>query len=243
VRLQRGKARVGFVALAFVDSAAHGIMPNMPGRALERKRVERLLAQAGDRLEGDWLLVGGALALVWLDSPRATQDVDLVSLRGSQADRLALMDLAIAMGLPIEAVNAAAEHYVRRVSGWDQMLDVLLRGARATIWRPNPTLFLLLKMRRLSESDLDDCLLLLLRCKEWKVRVDSRRVRAEARELPEAADAALRRRRARLLRALRPRPKAPSSGRASGGRGRAGPGRSRSPGAGRAGRGRASPSS
>ena len=57
---------------------------NLP---FDRSLVERVIAAAADRLEGDWLLVGGALAVMWLDSERATEDIDLFSLRGLPADR------------------------------------------------------------------------------------------------------------------------------------------------------------
>jgi hypothetical protein len=174
----------------------------MPPPVVDRNVVEQLVARAVATLEGDWLLVGGGLALLWLDSPRATRDIDLVALRGAQADRLALMDLAADLGLPIETVNAAADYFVRRIEGWEQMLQPLRGGPRARILRPDPTLFVLLKLRRLAESDLDDCLLLLRRAAERGWSIDTERIRREAAALPPSADADLAARRAALLQAL-----------------------------------------
>lgn len=174
----------------------------MPLPPVDRKQVEELLSRAAEQLAGEWVLVGGALALIWLGGTRATEDVDLFPIRPAAGDRLALMDLAAGVGLPIEAVNSAADYFVRKVAGWEQMLEVLRKGPRATIYRPNPTLFVLLKIQRLSESDLGDCLLLLQRCPGEGFPLDIERIRREVAALPPADDPDLRDRRANLLRSL-----------------------------------------
>ena len=60
-------------------------------------------------------------------------------------------------GLPVETINQAAGLFLRKIANWNKMLVPLIKGT-ATIYRPNVTLFLLLKMERLSESDLGDCI-------------------------------------------------------------------------------------
>jgi hypothetical protein len=82
---------------------------------------------------------------LWLEPRRVTEDIDLVGLGGSPDDRLDLMRFADAMGLPIEAVNSAADYFVRRVHGWEQELELFLAGTGARLYRPTATLFLLLK--------------------------------------------------------------------------------------------------
>ena len=172
----------------------------MPSR-FDRTAVEQLLALAVDRLDGDWLLIGGAAAAAWFRDDRVTEDVDLVGMSGTQAERFALMQLATDAGLPVEAVNSAADFFVRKVADWREQL-VPLRVGRATIYRPNATLFLLLKLDRLSESDLDDCTRLLAHCATTGEAVDCARVRSRLAALPETADAALGARRAALARTL-----------------------------------------
>jgi hypothetical protein len=88
----------------------------------DRDRIQAFLVRAGDRLDGDWLLVGGAAAAVWFASERSTEDIDLVCM---------------------EAVNSAADFFVRRIDGWQDHVVLLHRGARATIYRPDATLFIL----------------------------------------------------------------------------------------------------
>ena len=79
------------------------------------------------------------------------------------------------------------------------MLEEFRRGPRAILYRPNPTLFLLLKVGRMSESDLADCLLLIGFSEANGLTIDSDRVRAHAEHLAPTADEALNRRRAKVL--------------------------------------------
>lgn len=168
----------------------------------DRDRIAAFLELAGARLTGDWLLIGGAAAAAWFAVERTTEDVDLIGLGGTAAERLALMDLAATAGLPIEAVNSAADFFVRRIDGWRDELVVLVPGAHATIYRPSATLFLLLKIGRLSAVDLDDCLRLLAHCAAGDEPVDATRVVAALDGLPVTDDAALGSRRATLRAAL-----------------------------------------
>jgi hypothetical protein len=57
---------------------------------------------------------GEKLREVWLESRRVTEDIDLVGTRPDS--RLRLMELAERLGLPIEAMNSAADFFVRRIS-------------------------------------------------------------------------------------------------------------------------------
>lgn len=155
-----------------------------------------------ERLPGDWLLVGGALAALWLDEPsRTTEDVDLVGLSGVPEERLALMQFAEEMGLPIEAVNSAADFFVRRIPGWQEEIEVFRTGPKSRIYRPTPTLFLLLKLDRLSEQDLADCLATIEKAQGTRLHLDAERALSALDALP-LSEAALEERRNRLRQAL-----------------------------------------
>ncbi len=168
----------------------------------DRSRIQALLELVGERLDGEWLLIGGGAAAAWFAPSRTTEDLDLIGLGGTQAERLALMDLAVTAAIPIEAVNSAADFFVRRIDGWRDQLIALHRGSRATIYRPDATLFLLLKIGRLSAVDLEDCLALLKHVDGSNEAVDRVRVREQLRALPPSADKALQRRRAVLATAV-----------------------------------------
>lgn len=165
---------------------------------LDARRIHRFLDAAGKRLTGRWLLVGGAVAAVWFRRERVTHDVDLISLDPSPHTQLALFDLADSEGLPIEAVNSAAEYFVRRIPGWDQEIVPLHVGPAATVFRPTATLFCLLKLQRLSAIDLEDCLALL---RHGEV-VDRHRVRAAVQNLPAPPTPEAAERRRHLVAAL-----------------------------------------
>jgi hypothetical protein len=132
------------------------------------KAAKKLIAEALKTLEGDWVLVGGALMLVLGAGKRATQDIDLVALdEGAGASQqLRLFELAEKLGLPVEAVNSAAGYFLRKIRGYRAGLELMAEGKRVRIYRPNPALYLKLKAARLTESDLQDCLSML----EWARR-------------------------------------------------------------------------
>jgi hypothetical protein len=166
--------------------------------AFDRARVEALVQAIADQLEGDWLLIGGALVALWLEPDRTTQDIDLIGMRGEPSERYALLDFAARSGLPIESINSAADFFVQRIPGWREMVEVLRVGARGRILRPTTTLFLLLKMGRLSERDLADCLAAI---EQADGGLDRERVRGALAVLPPADEAGAKRR-ANLLAAL-----------------------------------------
>ncbi len=168
----------------------------------DRTRIEGFLALIGERLAGEWLLIGGGAAAAWFSPGRTTEDLDVIGLGGSQAERFALMDLATEASLPIEAVNSAADFFVRRIPDWRDHLVELHRGSRGIVYRPDPTLFLLLKVNRLSEIDLSDCVALIEHCRRIGEVIDLERVKARLAELPATDDVSLLDRRAKLRDAL-----------------------------------------
>jgi hypothetical protein len=195
--------------------------------SFDKARIEAVLEAACKRLDGEWLLLGGALVALWFESRRTTEDLDLVGLRGTADERLQLMTLASELGLPIESVNSAADFFVFAIHDWREHIAVLRSGPRCRIYRPDPTLFVLLKCRRLSEQDLTDCVALIGRCRELEAPLDGLRIRAAIEALPKTRDEDLRRRRDVLLRSLprdvaktprvaKPKPKGAQHGRGRG---------------------------
>lgn len=174
----------------------------VPPTELDRARIERFLSRAADALEGKWLLVGGAAAAIWFSPDRTTEDIDLVGSDGTNAERLRLMEIADAEGLPVEAVNSAADFFVRRIPNWNSEVIELRRGASAKIFRPTATMYMLFKISRLGEQDLDDCLALLAWCASHDEVVDRSRVRAALGSLPPTPDMGLAERRQQLVAAL-----------------------------------------
>jgi hypothetical protein len=173
----------------------------VPG-ALDRDRIDAIVQAVADRLPGDWLLIGGGLTALWLSPRRVTEDVDIVAIQGTGADRLSLLGLANDLGLPVEALNSAADYFVYRVADWRAQVEPFRTGTTARIFRPSPTLFLLLKIRRLSGQDLDDCLALLARVATEGWPLDVARVTSALDELPPSQEPSILERRARLRQTL-----------------------------------------
>lgn len=165
---------------------------------LDREAIERIVHAIGDQLDGAWLVVGGAALALWTAPRRITEDVDVVPMMPTGGERLALLELAEQLGLPIESVNSAADFFVRKIQGWEREVELLHQGERGRVYRPNATLMLLLKLGRLSERDLQDCALVLA----TGAPVDRARVGEALAALPPADDDALRGRRVELRRLL-----------------------------------------
>lgn len=161
---------------------------------LDRERLETIVNAVADRLPGDWLLLGGALVALWLDNRRTTMDVDLVGMEGTLEERYALMRLAAELGLAPEALNSASDFFLHQVPDWRREIEVWKRGAAGTIWRPTPTLLILLKSGRLSEQDLADCEAAIERARIEGHPLDRARLRPWLDSLPPASGALARRR-------------------------------------------------
>ena len=127
-------------------------------KSLDTRLLAQFLVKAGRKLKGEWVLLGGTLLPAVGIDVRATVDIDLVGLgKKEAAQQLELMSLAESLGLPVESVNQAAAFFLKKIGYTKADLIVLEQGPSATIYRPSLSLYWRLKMRRLSETDLQDC--------------------------------------------------------------------------------------
>jgi hypothetical protein len=127
---------------------------------MEISKIDKLLEELCQKVGGDWLLTGGSLVQLEMDGQRATEDIDLVAIRHAELSEVAAQDelfkAAIRLGLSPESVNSAAGFFVHRLDGWKDHLVKLRSGAKGTIFRPDLTLFVALKLGRATEIDLAD---------------------------------------------------------------------------------------
>lgn len=126
---------------------------------IDQKKLNRFLQLAGLRLHGDWVVIGGSVLQLVGAGYRVTNDIDLAGPENAtQKDSVILMEIAEELGLPVEAINQAGAFFLSKIPHWKKMSVLHYEGKNADFYRPNSTLFLLLKIPRLSESDLTDCL-------------------------------------------------------------------------------------
>lgn len=129
---------------------------------IDSKLLWKFVKEVGEKLTGDWILIGGTVLPILGLHHRVTLDIDIIGPEQStQKDTLRLMKLTETLGLPVEAINQAGALFLYRVPHWRKHLVKLHSGKHATIHRPDATLFFLLKVARMTESDLSDCLVLL----------------------------------------------------------------------------------
>lgn len=127
--------------------------------ALDAKTLRKFLKLAGDRLQGKWVIIGGTVLPLLGVEHRSTVDIDLAGPpKATQKDTLALMEIAQELGLPVESLNQAGAFFLFKIKDWEKKTIELYRGKTAIFLRPNVELFLQLKIGRLNESDLSDCL-------------------------------------------------------------------------------------
>ncbi len=128
---------------------------------VNQRLLQRFLRLAGKKLTGDWVLIGGSVLPVLGITHRVTLDIDLAGPpKSGQQQMLVLMEIAESLGLPVEAINQAGAFFLRKIKGWQRSIVLLHQGESATFYRPDVSLYLQLKLERLSESDLEDCLAL-----------------------------------------------------------------------------------
>ncbi len=99
------------------------------------------------------------------------------------------MKLAEDLGLPVETINQASLYFLEKIPNYIKELVILHKGKSATIYRPNVNLFIQLKVGRLSESDLADCLEFLKYARKTKEPVNRPKLQAVLnQEIHECAD-------------------------------------------------------
>jgi hypothetical protein len=140
--------------------------------------MKKFLREAGERLSGEWLLLGGALLPALGIESRVTVDIDFIRISKEPFDpTLDMLKLSEKLGLPAGTINQAALIYVQKIKNYLAHLVEFYQGTKSTIFRPDATLFVLLKMKRMSESDLNDCMDFLKYAKKIKEKVDVKRLR------------------------------------------------------------------
>lgn len=121
--------------------------------------LKKFLKSALESLTGEWVLMGGTVLPLLKIEHRVTTDIDFVGLsKPTQEETLKLMEISEKLGLPIESINQAAAYFLFKIPNFKQHLVILERTQKTTVYRPDMILYVELKLPRLSESDLMDCI-------------------------------------------------------------------------------------
>lgn len=124
---------------------------------MKAKVLEKLVEKALQKLQGDWVIIGGTvLPLVGVEY-RVTVDIDMIPMQDKGNDSLlSLMELADAIDLPVETINSAGLFFLKKIPNWQKRLVLHKESKKCRIYRPNFDLYLELKISRFSESDESD---------------------------------------------------------------------------------------
>ena len=143
-------------------------------KKFDGRLLVRFVEMAKNSLKGDWLVFGGTVLPLLGEDVRPTLDIDVAALGWDppQSEALKLMEIAETLGLPPEAINQAGAYFVRKAALTPDDCVVVAEGKGCRVFRPGGTAYLLLKIPRLSESDLADCLAWVERCRNVNERID-----------------------------------------------------------------------
>lgn len=109
---------------------------------LTQQNYQEFLDLVTDEITGDWLVVGGALLGLLEKQERITMDIDICPIGEMTNDlRLELMNLAAKCGLPVEAINPAADFFIKQIPHWKTSIVLLKKGQRGAIYRPSIELY------------------------------------------------------------------------------------------------------
>jgi hypothetical protein len=119
-----------------------------------------MLEEICQKIGGEWVLTGGSLIQLQASDSRATEDLDIIGLtHPALSETLAQNELfkaALRIGLSPETVNSAASFFFHQIPEWQNHLVKIKVGPVGTVFRPDLTLFIVSKLARSSEIDLQD---------------------------------------------------------------------------------------
>lgn len=131
-------------------------------KALPNRVYASFFKLSEKNLQGDWVVLGGALLHLLGRHVRTTTDIDLVPLlrdggKTANAQLAQSFDLAESLQVPIESINSAALHFLKKIPRFEKELVLMHTWKTGRMFRPNLYLYFQLKLARLSESDELDC--------------------------------------------------------------------------------------
>lgn len=157
---------------------------------INEKLLRDIVDKVSNQLAGDWIIIGGTvLPLVGVDH-RVTMDVDMVPFAGNDNESLmGLMTVASELGLPVETINQAGGFFLQKIAGWKEKTILIKKGKKGRVFRPSLELFFELKLSRLSESDLQDCIEYFKWCRDHKELEKEPLLRVVKNEIKKKPDA------------------------------------------------------
>jgi hypothetical protein len=128
-------------------------------KTLNADLLQKITEKVAEEISGDWIVIGGTvLPMLGIDY-RVTVDVDIISFKiADNQSLLDLMRIAESLGLPVETINQAGGFFLNKIAGWQEKVILFHQGKKGRVYRPTLELFFQLKVARLSDSDLQDCI-------------------------------------------------------------------------------------
>lgn len=118
---------------------------------ISENQYELFLQNMLEQIDCDWVIIGGSLLALLKATNRSTTDIDICSLDElTNERRLHLMNIAQKSGLPIEAINPAADFFLRQISDWKKSLVFFKVGLKGSLYRPSLELYFKFLTRKMT---------------------------------------------------------------------------------------------
>tara|TARA_Y100000590_G_scaffold458480_1_gene613293 strand:- start:1182 stop:1709 length:528 start_codon:yes stop_codon:yes gene_type:complete len=126
---------------------------------IKSELMNLFLKEAEKKLEGEFILIGGALLPALGIETRVTTDIDIIRVKETSDHQYLMHAFKIAekLGFPPEAINFAAEFFFQKQKAKKNELILFYKKGKFILYRPSCFLYFRLKVVRLSPSDLIDC--------------------------------------------------------------------------------------
>jgi hypothetical protein len=130
---------------------------------MNHNTMKKFVEIASENLTGEWVVIGGTVMAVLGIEYRVTVDIDFVNLKNksSNSDSLKLMEIAEQLSLPIESINQAGAYFLSKINDVQDHLVVVKETKNCKVYRPDVYLFVRLKLGRFTQTDLEDCLVMI----------------------------------------------------------------------------------
>ncbi len=128
-------------------------------KPVDPRSLQKFVQLVSDELQGDWAICSSVILPLINAATQVFSDIDIALPAAAEPQELLrLMGIAERLGWPVETVHFHASHYAQSVPEWRRQLLPLRKTRTCAVYRPDVNLFIGMHVRRLTETDLTDCL-------------------------------------------------------------------------------------
>ncbi len=128
-------------------------------KPVDPRSLQKFVQLMGDELRGDWVFCSSVILPLLSVSSNVYSEIDIALPQDVDTTNIVrLFSIAERLGWPVETVQLHATHYAQSIADWRRMVLPLRKSKNCGVYRADVNLFVAMRMQRLTEADLTDCL-------------------------------------------------------------------------------------